>query len=152
MLRRKRSGRQDGEWTKDQVIAGLLKFYEIHNRFPKASEIDTYEYLPTARSIQRNFNGILALKTELGIKDIYHAGPYRSQIAKDINSLNDKLDKYRGVDFDLYLVCANPELQKSDIERLVDNKITRISVRFHIESIDHFLKSTIEGYVPLTIS
>lgn len=85
MLRKARLGRQEGEWTKDQVIAGLLKFYEEHGRFPKVEECDSYAYLPSGRSIQRSFGGLLKLRQELGIAENYHQGAYRTDLSRMIN-------------------------------------------------------------------
>ncbi len=96
MLRKSKLGRQDGEWTKDQVIAGLLKFYEEFGRFPKASEINAYPYLPTARSIQRNFGGIQTLKDELGIKEDYHKGKYRSELMVQVNDRGREIEEKLG--------------------------------------------------------
>lgn len=84
LLRQSKLGRQEEVWTKDQVISGLLKFYEEHGRFPKSLECDNYPYLPTGRTIQRNFGGIAALRTELGINESYASGAYRASIAREV--------------------------------------------------------------------
>lgn len=95
MLRIANRGKQESGWTKDQVIAGLLKFKEIHGRFPKSRECDSFEFLPSGRSIERNFGGILALRKDLGINEEYHRGDYRRDLAHKIN------DRGREIEMDL---------------------------------------------------
>lgn len=83
-IRRSQVGNQDA-WSKEDVIDGIKKFLKENKRFPKAMEFKTCLYLPTVRSIQRTFGGLIRLKKELGITENYHSGEYRSAIAKKIN-------------------------------------------------------------------
>jgi hypothetical protein len=53
------------KWTEDQLLKGLLKYKSEYGRFPSASEIDSYEYLPSSRSIQRSHGGLVALKRKI---------------------------------------------------------------------------------------
>src|SRR3989338_1557654 len=70
-------------WTKNNILDGLRKFYDDNKRYPTAIEIDAYDYLPTSRSIQRSFGGLIKLRTELGLKDVnFAAGEHRSQSAR----------------------------------------------------------------------
>lgn len=83
-IRKASSGRQK-KWIKDQVLAGLLRFYEDFGRFPMIRECDNYKYLPSGRSIQRNFGGLIELRKELGIKEEYHCGENRKRLCTIIN-------------------------------------------------------------------
>lgn len=71
-------------WTKQEILAGLQHFYKLNNRYPTALEIDSFEYLPSSRSIQRSFGGLVILRKELipNSQSDYTQGGYRSAIAK----------------------------------------------------------------------
>lgn len=83
-IRNSQMGNQDA-WSRDDVVDGIKKFLEENKRFPKAVEFKSCPYLPTVRSIQRTFGGLIHLKKELGVTENYHSGEYRSAIAKKIN-------------------------------------------------------------------
>lgn len=72
-------------WTKTQVLAGLEHFYELYKRYPTAREIDAFEYLPSSRSIQRQFGGLVVLRSELipNSHSSFTRGVYRSARAKE---------------------------------------------------------------------
>lgn len=65
-LRKQKSGKQI-PWTIEEIGAGLQHFNETHGHYPTAPEIDKYEYLPSARSIERSFGGVVAVRTKLGL-------------------------------------------------------------------------------------
>jgi hypothetical protein len=44
-------------WTKENLIDGFKKFFDEHQRYPIAEEIDDSEYLPSSRQIQRASGG-----------------------------------------------------------------------------------------------
>lgn len=71
-------------WSKEELLAGLHYFYELNGSFPTAHEIDTFKYLPSSRSIQRSYGGLVKLRSELLPSEIanYTKGSYRSQTAK----------------------------------------------------------------------
>jgi hypothetical protein len=73
------------KWTKDEVLLGLNRFFKLYNRYPTAGEIDAFEHLPTSRTIQRQFGGLVALRKELIPTSYanYTKGVYRSSIARD---------------------------------------------------------------------
>lgn len=83
-IRKSALGRQKA-WTRDEIIEGVVAFFDREGRFPKAFEFDRFPYLPSSRSIQRNFGGLKQLKQQLGINDEYHRGKYRSEICRQIN-------------------------------------------------------------------
>ncbi len=82
-LRKFKHGNQP-PWTKEQLLAGLLYYRELNGNFPTADEIDLFEYLPSARSIQRSHGGLVALRKQLIPKELsdHTKGEYRSTIAK----------------------------------------------------------------------
>lgn len=83
VLRKAQRGDQKA-WTKHQILSGLQHFYKLNDRYPTAIEIDSFEFLPSSRSIQRQFGGLVVLRKEL-IPDShsnYTQGAYRSSVAK----------------------------------------------------------------------
>lgn len=75
------------KWTLEIIRDGFEKFHREHDYYPKVpDDIDTCEYLPSRRQIQRTFGGLPQLRTLLGLKDIYLSkGVYRSKIGLDSN-------------------------------------------------------------------
>jgi hypothetical protein len=84
VLRKNSPGYQDS-WTEEEVRAGLRHFYELHRRYPTAHEIDDFEYLPSSRSIQRSFGGLVALRGKLmpGEVSNFTSGEYRRSKARE---------------------------------------------------------------------
>lgn len=82
-LRTARLGHQGTEWTKAEILAGLAYFFKLNERYPTAREIDNFEYLPSSRSIQRKYGGLVLLRKELipESHSNYTAGVYRSEMA-----------------------------------------------------------------------
>lgn len=72
------------KWSKEELLAGLYHFYELFGYFPRAYDIDSFKYLPSSRSIQRSYGGLVKLRSELLPNEItnYAKGEYRSKIAK----------------------------------------------------------------------
>lgn len=72
-------------WTKEEVLVGLQYFYQINSRYPTAREIDNFQYLPSSRSIQRQFGGLVVLRKELipESHSDFTRGTYRSSIAAE---------------------------------------------------------------------
>ena len=50
------------EWTTERIKDGFERFRKENGRLPIASEIDSLEYLPSARQIQRKFGGLEKLR------------------------------------------------------------------------------------------
>lgn len=71
-------------WTKAELQAGFAYFKEQHGRYPTSHEIDNFPYLPSARSIQRSFGGLVALRRELFPDEVdnFTKGKHRSDVAK----------------------------------------------------------------------
>lgn len=83
VLRTARTGHQGAEWTKSEILAGLNHFFKLNGRYPTAREIDVFEYLPSSRSIQRKYGGLVLLRKELipTSHANYTQGSYRSSVA-----------------------------------------------------------------------
>jgi len=52
-------------WSEDELLGGFIKFKQEFGHFPSSSEIDSYNFLPSARSIQRSHGGLVFLKKRL---------------------------------------------------------------------------------------
>src|SRR4051812_23811838 len=86
MLRKQSLGKQK-PWTIDELKSGLEHFYNEHQRYPTATEIDLYQFLPSARSIERRFNGLVELRKKLGLKSQsdFRNGAHSTDRANKIN-------------------------------------------------------------------
>ena len=72
-------------WTIESIKSGFERFRIEHGRLPTAPEIDTLDYLPSSRQIQRKFGGLEKLRTLLGYADTHFGkGIFRTQIANRI--------------------------------------------------------------------
>ena len=71
-------------WTIDNIKDGLLYFFELYGKYPTVPEVDKFEYLPTARTIQRSFKGMVELRKMLNLSGPlkYSAGETRQKTAK----------------------------------------------------------------------
>ncbi|MEK7185014.1 MAG: hypothetical protein AAB726_00100 [Patescibacteria group bacterium] len=99
MLRKQKDGKQK-PWTIENLKSGLEHFYNEHQRYPTAPEVDKYPYLPSARSIERRFGGLVALRTKLKLKSQtdFRSGAHSSARANKINHrahiVEDKVYKF----------------------------------------------------------
>ena len=73
-------------WTIDKIKDGFERFYQTHNCYPTAYDVDDFEFLPSSRQIQRSFGGLVNLRKilRLRIRD-YGKGKNRSKIAANSN-------------------------------------------------------------------
>ena len=72
-------------WTDEKIKAGFDIFLAEHQRLPRAHEIDALAYLPAARTIQKRFGGLAALRERLGYEDVHFGkGSHRSEIAHEV--------------------------------------------------------------------
>lgn len=72
-------------WNMQSIGEGLEKLISTMGRMPTATEIDAYEGLPSARQMQRRFGGIMAVRKQLGYKEIrLDNGMVRSEVAREI--------------------------------------------------------------------
>lgn len=82
-LRRNKAGNRS-LWSNNELLAGFNHYYGLFGHFPSAHEIDTFEYLPSSRSIQRSYGGLVKLRSELLPAEVsnYTKGEHRSSVAK----------------------------------------------------------------------
>jgi len=79
-------------WTLEKVKEGFAKFYADFGRYPTSNEVDDFDYLPSARQIQRNWGGLIPLRKQIGLDiESYGSGEARSKIALNINDRGRKL-------------------------------------------------------------
>ena len=73
-------------WTKEKIKEGFERFKNENGRIPMSQEIDGLDYLPSRKTIERNFGGLEKLRTEFGYKDTHFGkGSNRSEIARKAN-------------------------------------------------------------------
>ncbi len=73
------------KWSLGKVKKGFGKFFEIHNRYPTAYDVDDFDLLPSSRQIQRRFGGLVNLRKELGLKiKNYGEGKNRTEVSHRI--------------------------------------------------------------------
>ncbi len=93
-LRAQRTGSQE-PWTLEQLKAGLENFNTKHGHYPTAPEIDAHPYLPSARTIERKFGGVIGLRKDLGLdtQSDLREGAHSSKRASTINAQARKVKK-----------------------------------------------------------
>ena len=85
-LRTRKKGHQR-PWSLEELRAGLEHFSATHHRYPTSAEVDSYGYLPTSRSIQRQFGGLVHLRGKLKLagQGDFRTGEYSAQRARNIS-------------------------------------------------------------------
>lgn len=121
-LRIQRLGNQK-PWTIEELKSGFEHFYKENNRYPTTPEIDTYQYLPSSRSLQRRFGGALGIRKELGIsgQHDFRTGEHSSLRAELINK------RAHEIEHDIYQFLIN-QFGKQFVHReyfFTDDKRTR---------------------------
>lgn len=89
-LQKKKLGfRANGQtWSLDNIKDGLEYFRDINGLYPTSKEIDNFDYLPSARSIQRTFGGLVKVRKQLGLD-----GPYDHTKGKTRSAKAQEADK-----------------------------------------------------------
>ncbi len=97
-LRSSKKERKRIPWKLEELEAGFKRFFETYGHYPTGPEIDAYEYLPSARSIERSFGGVVALRKQLSLggQDDYRTGAHSSRRAITIN------DRAHAIERDVY--------------------------------------------------
>lgn len=73
-------------WTEEKIKVGFMRFCNEHDRLPRSHEIDSVDYLPSSRLIQKKFDGLEKLRAKLGFTDTHFGkGDFRSVIAHNAN-------------------------------------------------------------------
>lgn len=87
-LRPQKAGNQES-WKLEELKAGFENFYAKHGHYPTAPEVDADSCLPSARTIERSFGGIVGLRKTLGLLNAQsdmRTGAHSSKRASMINS------------------------------------------------------------------
>ena len=115
--RKQRGGKQKG-WSLEQLKVGFLKFRELYGHYPTAHEIDVFEFLPSSRSIQRRFGGLVELRKTLELKSSsdFRTGTHSSKRAKKINERAYKTEKKY---MSILSVCLDQNLSVESIFSLM---------------------------------
>jgi hypothetical protein len=82
-------------WKLEELRAGLENFYIKNRRYPTATEVDTHPYLPSARSIERSFGGLVELRKVLGLdtQSDLREGAHSSARAYEINARAHRVEQ-----------------------------------------------------------
>ena len=93
-LRKQRNGKQK-PWTLEELHAGLEQFETEQGHYPTASEVDSYEYLPSARSVERRFGGLVALRQTLRLsgQTDFRSGEHSTRRAHIINERARRIEQ-----------------------------------------------------------
>ena len=93
-MRRQKPGKQK-IWNIADLKKGFEKFNTLYGHYPASHEIDTFAFLPSARSIQRSFGGLVHIRKELGFNTSFdlRTGEYSSNRAKKINARAHTIEK-----------------------------------------------------------
>ena len=80
-------------WTLEKVKEGFDKFFKEYGRYPTSNEVDDFDYLPSARQIQRIWGGLVPLRKQLGLSvESYGRGSSRSKMAIGFVARGKKLE------------------------------------------------------------
>lgn len=102
---RKQTTKKSGKaWSIEELEAGLVTFKNNFGHYPTASEIDHYEFLPSARTIERSHGGIIELRKILGLgtEHDFRTGAHSIRRAYKINQRAHEME-YKVYDFLLNL-------------------------------------------------
>src|SRR3989344_6623835 len=71
-------------WPLERIRSGLKRFFKEYGRYPTATEFDEYAYLPRAKTAERKFGGLVALRKQLGLEKSHdrRSGTHRSDLAQ----------------------------------------------------------------------
>lgn len=118
-------------WTIDNIRDGLEYFRDIYGHYPTSREVDLFKFLPSARSIQRTYGGLVRVRKQLclsGTSD-HRKGEVRSVKAKEADSRAKVYEK----DFFCFLSKQMAEM------RIHEHKVIRpgdVSCDFFIYTSD----------------
>lgn len=72
-------------WTLNNILEGFKLFHKQHGRWPIGIDLRSCPYLPNAKTLERNFGGIVAIRKELGVAEPhFNAGSRRSNRATSL--------------------------------------------------------------------
>ncbi len=107
---------RNDKWTLENIKSGINRFFIENKKYPTARDFDKTDYLPPARTIQRNFGGLERIRGLL-IPDSpknFTVGETRSRVSKD-----SKIRSYEheGVFYN-FLLSKVPEVRVHEQKRL----------------------------------
>jgi hypothetical protein len=87
------------EWSLEDIKNGFDRYLKINGSLPTTPEIDKCEYLPSSRTIQRRFGGVIELRKKLGYNETHFGiGKYRKKLSNqaytDGLSAEKQVEKY----------------------------------------------------------
>ncbi|RJQ37598.1 hypothetical protein C4552_00340 [Candidatus Parcubacteria bacterium] len=73
------------QWDDNRIREGFVRFFSEFGRYPTVLDIDSYDYLPSSKQLQRKYGGVKKLRELLGL-DItdFTSGEVRSQMVSRI--------------------------------------------------------------------
>lgn len=82
-------------WPIERIRDGINRFYKENRRYPTATEFDECPYLPRAKTAERRFGGLVALRKQLniGAEHDLRTGAHSSKRAHTINDRAHALEK-----------------------------------------------------------
>lgn len=116
-LRKNTRGFEVAKWTLENVKDGLEYFKELNGRYPSSVEVDSFDYLPTRKTIERNFGGMVKVRQTLNLQGSsdFTKGEVRSAMAKKAFIRAQDYER----EFYYYLTSKIPEV------RIHEHKIIR---------------------------
>lgn len=104
-------------WTIENLKDGFDLFYDINGKYPTSGETDTFPFLPTRKTIERRFGGMVKLRETLCLDVPFNLtkGHTRSVVAKEAFKRAQDYEK----DFFNELIKKIPEV------RVHEHKIMR---------------------------
>ncbi len=83
------------QWTELKIKEGFERFFKENNKYPTATEIDLFPYLPSSRQIQRAFGGLVTLRKKLNLSGPtdFTVGDYSSARARTIGARAHRLER-----------------------------------------------------------
>ncbi len=117
---------ENKKWDLGSIKKGLDRFLSESGRLPTVIEVESLDYLPNRKYIERNFGGMQKIRELLGYRDIHLGkGKFRTEIALRVNN--------RGRDAEL------------ELQALLQEKFGEVFV--HTEKIFDNSKNRIDFYV-----
>ncbi len=118
LKKRKIGTRSNGQiWSIDNIKDGLEYFKDLHGSYPTSREVDVFDYLPSSRSIQRSYGGMVNIRKQLNLSGPldFTKGEVRSAKAQEA----DKRAKLYEEEFFYFLLTKVEEM------RVHEHKIIR---------------------------
>lgn len=113
----KESDNIKSKWILENLRDGFQYFYETYGRYPISMETDSFKYLPSRKTIERSFGGMVKLRGILNLNTPldFTKGETRSKVAGDAFKRAQNYEK----DFFYKLISKIPEI------RIHEHKIIR---------------------------